>query len=403
MQPSALTKASFASYPPQAQSIAIEHLALLQQLPVVFASLFLREVIVYDVRFPAERRSIDDQFAYLGEISPGERNRLLAGFAALLLSPELQAADWVRDPQRFSEMLTAHLWSSGQINAFRAAADQYAAAWRKAKPDPSPAMPRLSLVLVGNGAASASHPLFRKLRPHGVYFPNVDPTDGLSAMMQALAARAEKHPEAYQHWYIDGGKPAATGNASITSVSYADLADTRTAILRRMQSVISSGKGGPEELRTMMAAMRPEDVGLSAKSSDAVLNQFKITILTEGSGTQIFSTTFVQWSAREALRRAQPETLLLRFTPRQRQRPMNELLSGVHAESEFDPEGSLIDADMGAYYTWINQQRLAGAEQSAFLVWFENQSQALAIAPTLPRGTASPTRLSISQILASIG
>jgi len=402
MLPSELTRASFAAYSPQAQAIAVKHLALLQQLPIVFVALFLREIISYDVRFPAEQRTIDDQFSYLESLSSSDRNRLFTGFASLTLSQELNAADWVHDPQRFSETLTAHLWATGQLEAFRTAADQYSTAWHKAIPESQPEIPRLSLVLIGSGASSSSHPLFRKLRPHGVYFPNVDPANGLSTMLQTVAARAKKHPAPYQHWYIDGGAPVETNDSSITSVSYANLAETRAAILHRMQNVIASGQSGPEALRTMMAQMRPEDVGMSAKSSDAVLNQFKISVLTEGSGTQIFSTTFAQWSAREALRRAQPVTLLLRFAPRQRQRPMNELLAGTNPETEFDPEGSLVDADMGAYYTWINQQRLTGADRSAFLVWFEKQNQALAIAPTLPRGTASPSRLSISQILASI-
>jgi hypothetical protein len=48
---------------------------------------------------------------------------------------------------------------------------------------------------------------------------------------------------------------------------------------------------------------------------DAVLSRFQVSVLTEGSGTQVFSTTFVQWAAREAFRRAQPLTLLLRFAP----------------------------------------------------------------------------------------
>jgi len=52
---------------------------------------------------------------------------------------------------------------------------------------------------------------------------------------------------------------------------------------------------------------------------DAVLNRFQLSVLTEGSGTQIYSTTFVQWAARELLRRAQPLTLLARFAPRLRE------------------------------------------------------------------------------------
>jgi hypothetical protein len=129
------------------------------------------------------------------------------------------------------------------------------------------------------------------------------------------------------------------------------------------------------------------------------MERFEVKLLTEGSGTQIFSTTFAQWTAREVLRRAQPLTLLVRFAPRQRQRPMNELLSGSGGTVEFDPTGSLVDADMGAYYQWINQQRLPGSEQSSFLVWFEGHSQALAIAPSLPRGTESNSALDLGQLL----
>ena len=130
-----------------------------------------------------------------------------------------------------------------------------------------------------------------------------------------------------------------------------------------------------------------------------MLDRFRVKLLTEGSGTQIFSTTFAQWAAREALRRAQPLTLMVRFAPRQRQKPMNELLSGVYQDSELDPAGSLVDADMGAYYTYLNQQRLTGAEDSSFLVWFEGHIEAVVIGPATPRGTQSADRTSLDQLL----
>lgn len=65
---------------------------------------------------------------------------------------------------------------------------------------------------------------------------------------------------------------------------------------------------------------------------------------------------------------------------------MNDLLSN-NINPEFDLVGSLMDADMGAYYNWINQQRLPGAERSSFLVWFEGHGQALVVSPSLARGT----------------
>jgi hypothetical protein len=157
---------------------------------------------------------------------------------------------------------------------------------------------------------------------------------------------------------------------------------------------------GPETLRTMLLEMQPHELG--ATEPDPILSRFQVRVLTEGSGTQIYSTSFAQWAAREALRRAQPVTLLVRFAPRQRERSMDELLSNTKsgAETEVDPEGSLIDADIGGYYTWMNQQRLSGADESAFLIWFEDRNEAVAIGPSMPRGTSSSSSMNLGQILA---
>jgi hypothetical protein len=165
-----------------------------------------------------------------------------------------------------------------------------------------------------------------------------------------------------------------------------------------MQSHIDKPGMGPEELRTDMARLVPADLGMD-KAGDQVIDRFQVKLLSEGSGTQIFSTTFAQWTAREALRRAQPLTLLVRFAPRQRQKPMNEMLSANSGEPELDLVGSLIDADMGAYYHWINQQRLPGFDRSSFLVWFEGHSQALVVSPSLPRGTESNSALDLGELL----
>jgi len=243
--------------------------------------------------------------------------------------------------------------------------------------------------------AESNYPLFRKLRPHGVYFRQVKPDNGVQILGEAVAARASAHPVPYGHWYVDGGDEVPISGSGLARVSYKSLEAVRIALLKRMEKAIQSGIGGPEALRTMIAALRPEDLNLSGAPGEAVLNRFRVSVLTDGSGTQIFSTTFVQWTARELLRRAQPLTLLARFAPRQRERPMNELLSGRQPGATLDPEGSLVDADMGAYYTWLNLQRLPGAEQSSFLVWFEGHEAAVAIGPSLPKGTesSSPTDL----------
>ncbi len=158
---------------------------------------------------------------------------------------------------------------------------------------------------------------------------------------------------------------------------------------------------GPEELRTRLARMTPADLDME-NATDPVLSRFQMKLFTEGSGTQIYSTTFAQWTAREVLRRAQALTLLVRFAPRQRQRPMNELLSGKQGEAELDPAGSLVDAEMGAYYHWIDQQRLPGAERSAFIAWFEGHGDAVAVGPAMPRGAESHSPIEMSKLLSLV-
>ena len=400
MLPRELQASQFAGYPPQARQLAAGLVSLLQQLPIGFLPLLLREIIVYDWKFPPERNELEHQLAYLESRSPDQRRQLLAGFEKLHLPHGLEAFDWVNEPGQFSEQLTTHLWATLQIDAFRAAAIDYVRTINAAAPHAPPAMPRLSMVVLGKDVAESQYRLFRKLRPYGVYFNRVKPENGLRILLDAAAARAQAHPAPYGHWYIDGGREEPVSSEGLVRFSYDSLAPARAALQDKMQKTFQSGMG-PEAFRTMLARMRPAELGLGDAPA-AVLSRFQVSVLTEGSGTQIFSTTFVQWAAREAFRRAQPLTLLLRFAPRQRARPMNELLAETQRKPELDPQGSLVDADMGAYYTWLNQQRLAGADRSSFLVWFEDHNEAVAIGPALARATESGSPVDLQHLVKQI-
>ena len=397
MHPRDLRPEQFNHYPPLARKLVTDHLDALRRVPLSFLPSLLREVVQYDYKFPAERDALDKEMANLSALSGQQIGEWFRAFEKILLSPQLEHFDWVNAPADFVEQLSAYLWTTHQVDMFRQAALDYAARLQAAVPPERPAVPRLGIAVIGHGVATRPFPLFRKLRPHGVCFSRVNPESGLSMLLDAVAARARSHPVAFGHWYIEGGNEVAH-DPTLTCVSYASLEPARAALLRRMRSAIQSAGMGPEALRTILAQMRPADVGWA--SDDTVWSRFQLSLLTEGSGTQVFSTTFVQWTVREALRRAQPLTVLARFAPRQRQKPMNELLSRTDARAELDPPGSLIDADMGAYYNWLNQQRLPGAERSSFLAWFEGKQEALVIAPSMPRGTESSTPATLRDLLA---
>lgn len=397
MLPQNLQSDQFARYPPTAKKLALDHLALFRQLPLSFLAALLRELIEYDFKFPAERSAIDKELASLSSLSSVQIKEWFHSFAALSLSSSLEDLDWVDHPAQFIEQESAYLWTTHQLDAFRQAAMDYGNRLRSSfSPEPLPVR-RLGIAVIGQGVASYDLPLFRNLRAHGTYFGQVNPDNGLELLLSAVETRAKSHPVSYGHWYVDGGQAVAQ-SPLLTNVCYQALEPVRNNLLKYFQSQIAKPGMGPEELRSNLARLGPADLGMN-KDGDSVLDRFQMKVFTEGSGTQIFSTTFAQWTTREALRRAQPLTLLVRYAPRQRQRPMNELLSNPNANPELDPDGSLVDADMGAYYHWINQQRLEGAEQSSFLVWFEGHNQALLIAPSLPRGAQSNSPMDLKGLL----
>ncbi len=417
MQPARLTEHSFDGYPPEGRAVATAHLALLGELPVVFASILLRELISYDWKFPAEREELDGQLTYLQALSPGERTKVLAGLKSISVPEQLERTDWVAAPVSFGEQLTAALWATHQMDSFREAANGYAEAWRAARPQRTPALPRLLVVVLDCYAAGSEAPApaptpvtfgppMQKLREHGVLFTKVDPERGMPLLAEFLERRATAYPAPYAHWSITGaGSPTNNPpknppkNQTVTSLSYAGLAPARRALLRRVEAAVASGGMGPEALRTLLAQTTPEDLGFPANGSPLV-DRFAVSLLTEGSGTQIFSTSFVQWAARETLRRAQPSTLLVHFTARQSQRSLNEMLAPSSVDAQpLDSLGSEVDAEMGAYYTWINGQRLPGAEHTSFVAWHPSSGQAIGIGPSLPRGTVSEAPARLSQVL----
>lgn len=397
MTPDQLQKENFASYPPEAKQVVTVYLPLLRKLPTSYVALLLREAIAYDWKFPAERVEIDRQLTYLNKLEAEQLKQSMSGFARLRLSSELERMDWVNAPGLFSEQLSAYLWATRQIDAFRTAATQFVDQVHASFPAEKPAAPRLSIVVIGQGVGENDYPLFRKLRPYGAYFKQVKPENGCQTLLDAVCARATAFPGNYLHWYVDGGQELGYRCSDLMCISYHRIEPIRSALLKHIKTSMESGIG-PEALRTSLAEMRPEQLGLKAEAPEGLVNRFQISVLTEGSGTQIYSTTFVQWSARELLRRAQPLTLLTRYAPRQQERSMAEMLENPKPRA-FDVRGSLIDADMGAYYTWINQERLPDAPGSAFLAWFENHNEALAISPKMARGRVSADPIELAELV----
>ena len=69
MLPRDLKPEQFQGYPAEARKLAIQYLAVFQQLPPAFLPSLLKEVIDYDFKFPAERHALEKELANLSALS----------------------------------------------------------------------------------------------------------------------------------------------------------------------------------------------------------------------------------------------------------------------------------------------------------------------------------------------
>jgi hypothetical protein len=396
MTPASLDPSHFRRYPALGRQFAVEHLDLLRRVPLPVLPPILVQIITLDWKFPAERDQLESQLNALEKLEPGAYQKVAAPFSKVELPPSLATFDWVNQPAQFVQLLTPHLWSSGQIDAYRDAATKLLPPVSDAIPTRA-RNPRMVLFVAGAELSAPRYPLFSKLRLQGLHFTNVEPEDESGWALDLLKRRAAVQREAYMHWYLDGGEAVASEPA-ITTLSFKAVDPVRRTVVSKMERGIREGVG-PEVLYRQIAAMQPSASGAQSVTSDPVLQHFIVDLLTQGAGTQVYSTTFVQWSAREILRRAQPETLFIRAAARVRGQDLNDLIEGKAAAATLDPAGSMVDADMAAYYTWLELRKLPGSETSTFLAWFPSRREALLAGPSVPINARTENLMKIGEIL----
>src|SRR6266699_2027413 len=161
MHPQDLKPEQFSGYPPGARKLALDYLETFRRLPLSFLPNLLREVIEFDFKFPVERRLLEKELANLNSLSSEQIKDWLQGFAHIRLSSQLENSDWVNAPGQFVEQLSAHLWTTHRLDAFRTAAVAYADRLRAVAPPEPPPVPRLGITIIGQGVAAHDEPLFR--------------------------------------------------------------------------------------------------------------------------------------------------------------------------------------------------------------------------------------------------
>lgn len=394
MKPGDLQAASFAAYPQSSRELAGEYLAILRTMPLSLLPSYLVQVQQYPTLFPIEAERLRGQLAALQA-----RPELMQAFAGIELPPELEHMDWVRQPAIFTSALSGALWQTRQIDTYHRAAEALFAELPQPRHVSGSTAPML-IAAMGRGAARGRYALFTRLRKQGLYVRKLDETGAAATLTNLLAKRAQTDASAYTHWYVDGGEPwFLTSKTAIEQISFPALSPVTATVLREMDHAVREGSG-PEALADRLGAMQPAALGLDRVTTDPRMARFFLTLLTQGSGTQLYSTSFVQAAAVELVRRAQPQTLLLRFAPRRKPASMNDMLEQRAQSVELDADGALVDADIAVYYAWLAMQRQPDGARATLLVYVEGHGEAFVAGPGVTRSAESTTSLRMEQLLA---
>jgi hypothetical protein len=371
---------------------------LARRLPATFAAAVHDQLRQWEFLFPAERRQLGAQLDWLAGLSAAEFDRLFAPFVAIegrmaLGRRDTTAGLGVRD---VGILARSPLYPQWRV----AAADLFDRIDAAAAPSvPLRTAPRLLLAILPPAASLAREAAWPELAKQGAWF-SLDRPFGevLPALAAAIAART--CPPAFEEiertWLFEcGAQFSALFGATVLSW---DALDTlRREFLRRFNAV-------QRDLRSVDATsegLRRADIGRMAGPTIAAnprVREFLRSVLLSGNGSLVFSNSFVEWGASEALRRVQPQALVASFGTRQMLKPFSSLVlfedqnRSNPVRDRDDPAGSLADALLLAEYVYLASQRVACyPDHTVTLMSAIDWNRVLILGPRSPQFAAPAT------------
>ena len=123
-------------------------------------------------------------------------------------------------------------------------------------------------------------------------------------------------------------------------------------------------------------------------ASDPAVREFVRALFLSGNGAVIFGNSFVEWAASEALRRARPRVLAVRFGMRSKPKPFTSVVVFENPDqvnplpAVDDLPGSAADAQILAAYIWMSALRYLEYQRSTVCICLaESLSEAYLVAP----------------------
>jgi hypothetical protein len=422
---------------PSAKELVRQYRQLLDSLPRTFSTFIITELQKWPDLFEPEKAYFRTLLQQLGSLVPSDRQQIFGSLAAFEMRSgcnQIQAPD----PVELDQLLIRHIKRSGLWIPWRAEIDQIFA---KIQPGLDAALygadhsHRLVVILYDQGITIERNQLWHRFRDVGLRVPlslgNALTTgpfleelfsgrtaesapDSAPTLFTALSGVQRAHP--HDVWIIDAGSAAidlcqkSVGSHDVkgcpTGLSYARLRDFRQKISDVIYNQTSTGQiTGPTELADYLRTLDIAPVEGDTLNGDPLVSAFVRDILLGGAGTLIINNTFVEWSAIQAMKRAQPHVVVARFGVRYKMKPFSSMLLFCKPRPTdkipwmLDPWGSFVDVEVLSYYIWLKSQQLTPYRgKTLYLLLADGVEEMMVVKPgqstAFPKASQSSVRLS---------
>ncbi|MBZ5546095.1 MAG: hypothetical protein LAO07_20920 [Acidobacteriia bacterium] len=352
----------------------------LNRLPLTFLPYTNQQIREWDYLFEYERRYLLRTLAYLDSLDPARFSALFARLREIESSMGLPHAHF---PTQASSMeASSWLARSPYYQAWRSEVQNvFAQIERGCEVQNEGEKPiyRAIILILGAKLPLAPATVWERWKGLGSEFTLAVPANANTrealfqpfsaqpSLFEVLRARSKRSDDV---WLIDADnelkslitESSAPGDAAPITLSFERLKSFREGFLERINAIqkdLADADAVYRQLRTLnLDAWCPTEI--AARPS---VREFLRNLFLSGNGSSVFSNSFVEWAASEAMRRARPSVLVARFGTRFRPKPFTSVAVFEDQDranpipAEADLEGSALDAQVLAHYTGLAARR----------------------------------------------
>jgi hypothetical protein len=387
------------SFAGEARLLIETHGQLLVESPSAFRPLLVRQLRSWDGLFPPERESLAWMISALARETAEQRRGLFKNIESIQL-PEVGDLDPLFDEEKILERCLRHFKKNGTYQTWRLAVDEVFQQLTAGFESQRSSGPKLVVAVLGEGTGRAQTVedsdqrylsyFWNHLQPLGTLFARIEqePRDqfGWAALFKLF--RQDLGMPQIKTWAIETGTELKPGSAdhAPTWFSFEHLKPVMERVTRKMADEMLAGVTGPEALYAKLTDFKMDELGLPGYD-DLRIGKFIEQVIVSGSGALVINNSFAEWTALQALRRVEPDLLVVRFGARRRFVPLRQLDPFGPGSQGLEPEDageSLQDADVLTYYVWLETRKNPRYRDSTyFLIYLEGSGAGLLLGPAI--------------------